>query len=245
MKKYKNIIIGLNNKIAKNVFFGSNIKIGNNNIIYPGVKIYENTHIGNNNIILSGNILGEFPVHASCEFNNLKKNGLIIGNNNFLHINNIISSGYEFNTFIGNNNKILSDNQISHDVIINNYITLYPKVFIGGYCKLLNYSGIGASSSIHQNLIIGQYSFIGMNNSITKNVFPYFINLNNKIHRLNKKKIEENLNYEEVSQYDSKLKELSLLENKDQITNYINNNFQNNQNIKNILNEYYKNVFLV
>ncbi len=211
MNKFTNITIGINNKIAKNVLFGSNIKIGNNNIIYPGVKIYENTQIGDNNIILSGNILGEFPVQASCEFNNLKKNGLIIGNNNFLHINNIIFSGFKDKTIIGNNNKLLGESHFGHDAELQNSITIYPRVIIAGYTKLLNYCGIGISSSIHQNLIIGQYSFIGMNNTITKNVFPYYINLNNKIHRLNKKKIEETLNYNDLSQYDLQLKELSLL----------------------------------
>ena len=242
MNKFKNILLGINNKIANNVFFGSNIKIGNNNIIYPGVKIYENTQIGDNNIILSGNILGEFPIQASCDFNNLKKNGLIIGNNNFLHINNVLFSGFQNKTIIGNYNKLLGESHFGHDVELKNNVTIYPRVIIAGHTKLLDYSGIGISSSIHQNLTIGQYSFIGMNNTITKDVFPYFINLNNKIHRLNKKKIEETLNYDEIQKNENLLKELSLINDKEKALNFINQNFSNNNEIKNTLLEYFNSI---
>ena len=68
-------------------------------------------------------------------------------------------------------------------------------------------------SVIHQKIVVGQYSMIGANSTITKHVFPYYININNKLHRLNEKKIPK-----DVKKYDNILKELNnsyLLKNYD------------------------------
>ena len=164
--------------------------------------IYENTIIGDNNIILENNILGCLPVEANIEYNKMKCNGLIIGNNNFFHISNKISSGFYHKTIIKNNNKFLSDVYISHDNIIHNNITFYPRVFSAGLVKYFNYSNIGACACIHQHCKIGSYSMIGMNSTITKNVMPFFICINNKYTRLNKHVIPKNLN---IDKYNTKL----------------------------------------
>jgi UDP-N-acetylglucosamine acyltransferase len=237
--------LGFGNKIAKGVLLGKNIKIGNNNIIYPDVKIYDNTTIGNNNIILSGNILGEYPIHSKGEYKDLKRVGLTIGDNNFFHINNLVFSGFKNQTIIGNNNKILAEVHIGHDAIINNYITLFTQTTIGGHTILLDYSGLGMASKIHQNLIIGQYSFVGMNNTITKNVFPFFINLNNQLHRFNNKRIEEinKINIQNLIDLEQDLRDLNKEQSLEEIKLYIQSNFKDNSLIRKILIEYYSNIF--
>jgi acyl-[acyl carrier protein]--UDP-N-acetylglucosamine O-acyltransferase len=67
-------------------------------------------------------------------------------------------------------------------------------------------------ATIQQKCVIGQYSMVGGNNMITKNVFPYFVNIQSKIHRLNKLKTPDIVNDNEnnlrkISQefYDNKL----------------------------------------
>lgn len=95
---------------------------------------------------------------------------------------------------IQNNNKILGECHIGHDSQIYNNVTIYPRVVTGGYSEYLNNSNIGMCSVIHQRRIVGQYSMIGANNTVTKDIFPYYININNKIHRLNKIKIPEFIN---------------------------------------------------
>ena len=45
---------------------------------------------------------------------------------------------------------------------------------------------------------------IGSNSTITKHVFPYYININNKLHKLNERKINE-----DVKKYDNILKEIN------------------------------------
>ena len=189
--------IGNNNVIGSNVVIKDNVIIGNNNFIGDNTIIYENTVIGDDNNIYNNNIIGEFPVHAGDSFIKYDLGickGVQIGNTNILHVRNIISTGIENKTIIGNNNKILSECMISHDVKINNNVTLYPRVSLGGYCILLDKSNIGMCAVLHQKTIVGQYSMIGANNTITKHVFPYFITINNKLHRLNKKKLPDYIN---------------------------------------------------
>lgn len=205
--------IGKNNFISKHAVIHDNVTIGNNNKIHEGVIIYPNTIIGDNNNIFPRNVLGEFPVTSDDKYNNYKykTKGLIIGNNNLFHVNNIIFSGIDNNTFIGNNNKFLAEIHIGHDVQIFDNVTFYARSIAAGYSIYLNYSNIGMFASINQKIVVGQYSMIGANNTITKHVFPYYININNKIHRLNEKKIPNN-----VKLYDNVLKEINMnLINKD------------------------------
>jgi acyl-[acyl carrier protein]--UDP-N-acetylglucosamine O-acyltransferase len=184
--------IGKNNIISKSCIIHENVSIGNDNFIGDNVIIYPNTVIGDNNNIFPGNIIGEVPVSSNenfIKYNLNKCKGVIIGNNNLLHVNNLIFSGIDNKTFIGEHNKLLAENHISHDAYITTNVTLYPRVICGGYVIFLDYSNVGMDAVIHQRKVVGHYSMIGANNMVSKNVFPYFININGKLNRLNEMKI--------------------------------------------------------
>jgi acyl-[acyl carrier protein]--UDP-N-acetylglucosamine O-acyltransferase len=215
LQVFKNVKIGKNNFISPKAIIHDNVTIGDNNNIHDDVIIYTNTLIGNNNNIFPRNIIGEFPISSHDKYKkydfNLTK-GVEIGNNNLFHVSNIIFSGIDNKTFIGNNNKFLAENSIAHDVNVFNNVTFYHRICTGGYSIYLDYSNIGMESVINQRTIVGQYSMIGANSTITKNVFPYYININNKLHRLNEKKTPEY-----VKQYDDILQEIN--------NNYIKKNY--------------------
>jgi len=198
---HDNVIIGNNNNIYDNVVIHQNTEIGNNNNIHDNVIILQNTEIGNNNNIFKGNIIGEFPVNTDEKFKNYdlsKSKGVKIGNNNLFHINNIIFGGINNKTQIGNNNKFLSENHINHDVIIKNNVTFYIRVVIAGFSICLDYCNIGSCAFIQQKTVIGQYTMIGAQSALTKNAFPYFVNINNKITRLNHIKISKIISENEI-----------------------------------------------
>jgi UDP-N-acetylglucosamine acyltransferase len=194
------------NFFSKNIKIFPNVTIGKNNKFFDGCVIYPNTIIGNNNVFLNNNILGEHPVHANeVTFKNKKFQGLQIGNNNFFHVNNIICTGHEGVTKIGNNNKFLSECHVSHDCLIEDHVHIYPRVFLGGYVKMLSYSGAGAGTFVHQKKVIGSFAFTSMNSAIVKHSFPFFININNEYSRLNLGRIQTVypdliLNEEEIRQ---------------------------------------------
>ena len=80
---------------------------------------------------------------------------------------------------------------MGHDVEIFKNVHIYPRVLLSGYVKVLPYAGIGVCSSIHQKKTIGDYSFIGMNSTITKNIFPFYKYINHRYIGLNEIRIPE------------------------------------------------------
>ena len=215
----KNIIIGENNVFEEGVIFHPNIIIGNGNTFKRGTVIYKNTVIGNDNVFMEENTLGSLVVEANKEYEEIKdsRNGLVIGNGNTFHIKNIISSGYYEKTIIGNYNKILSDVYISHDNVIGDYCVFYPRVFSAGLVTFFEGASIGAGVCIHQKQKIGAYSMIGMNSTITKNVKPYSVVINNKFSRINTAKLD--VSFERA--FPQKGEGMTTLQKyKDQITMY-------------------------
>jgi acyl-[acyl carrier protein]--UDP-N-acetylglucosamine O-acyltransferase len=201
LQSFRNLKIGKNNVISKLAIIYDNVTIGDNNFIGDNVIIYPNTKIGNYNNIFNGNIIGEYPVSSDDKYKTYNLNickGVEIGNNNLLHIKNLIFSGIDNKTYIGNNNKLLAENHVGHDSYVTNNVTFYPRVIQGGYSIYLDNSNIGMNTTIQQKCVVGQYSMVGGNNMITKNVFPYFINIANKIHRINKNKTSSIVNDNEI-----------------------------------------------
>jgi sugar O-acyltransferase (sialic acid O-acetyltransferase NeuD family) len=59
---------------------------------------------------------------------------------------------------------------IGHDVIINDFCTVAPKVMLGGHVHLHDGVEVGASSSIRQQLTVGEGANIGMGSVVVKSV---------------------------------------------------------------------------
>lgn len=198
------IKIGSNNNIESSVIIHRNVKIGNNNKIYGNTIIHPNTEIGDNNIIYPGNVIGELPcssynINHDYDFSNPLLKGVKIGDNNVLYHENWIQSGLRCKTLIGNNNILYGSVKIGHDVVIKNHTNVYAESIFGGNSILMDNSTVGMRAAIIQNVVIGNYSMIGLNNTITKNVFPFFVNINNEIKRINTKKTSEDIvKYEQI-----------------------------------------------
>ena len=140
---------------------------------------------------------------------------------------------------LGNNNKLLAENHLRHNTIITDNVVLYPRCITGGLTKLLPFSTMGMNSLLQQNTVLGHFSMIGMGNISSHNIFPFFIYVNNKYLRFNKKKIPEYLN---IDKYEKDLLNI--------INELKNNNFDKNiilnnnlpENINKYLLEFYDNI---
>jgi len=192
-----NIEIGKNNYISPEVIIGNNVKIGENNKIYGNTILHSNTVIGNNNYIYPACIIGDVPSctnRKSYEYNPELFKGVSIGDNNYIHSLCYIQAGMYKKSVIKNNNKLLGLIGIGHDINIDNNVTIYPEVAIGGNVDIKNGANIGMRTVINQKIVIGQYSMLASNSTVIKHVFPYYININNAIHRLNTRKLPAYVN---------------------------------------------------
>jgi acyl-[acyl carrier protein]--UDP-N-acetylglucosamine O-acyltransferase len=202
--------IGRNNKISALAKIYPGVVIGDDNFIGDHVVLYPNVVIGDRNTIYNKNVIGEYPVMADDDYYSsydiTKHKGVVIGNDNFLHVDNVIFAGIKNPTYIGNRNRLLVGNHTGHDAYISEDVTSYPNVIHGGYSVYLRGCSIGMGASVHQERIVGQYSMVGGGNLVSKHVFPYFVNIGGKMTRLNIKKIPFELQPEVIA-YEQQLRD--------------------------------------
>ncbi|MDZ5000819.1 transferase, partial [Clostridium perfringens] len=112
-----------------------------------------------------------------CEEIGLKPATLIhpnveLGNFNEIGIGNIICAGnvITVNVKTGKYVTINLSCTIGHDVILKDYITVYPSVSISGNCDIGERVEIGTRTAIIQWLTIGKGSILGAGSVVVKNI---------------------------------------------------------------------------
>ena len=143
------------------------IKLENNNLVHPTAVInWKKLLIGKNNKIGPYVVIGNDAQHPRK-----KSYGKIkIGNNNTIneYCNIHLPTIRNKVTFIGNNNYFMNSTTIDHDCYIENNVTLSSNVILGGNVHIMNGAQLGIRTIVHQNKVIGSFSMIGMNSTITK-----------------------------------------------------------------------------
>ncbi len=89
-----------------------------------------------------------------------------LGIGNIICTNNILTT----NISIGNFNHVNLSCTIGHDVVFNNYVTVYPGVNISGNVEISDISEIGTGSKIIQGKHISSNVIIGAGSVIVKNI---------------------------------------------------------------------------
>jgi UDP-3-O-[3-hydroxymyristoyl] glucosamine N-acyltransferase len=169
----KNILIGENTLIDKNVKIGKDTEIGNNVIIKHGVHvgknckigsnvIIENALMGDNIIIKSGTLIGQ----TGFGFNFEKKKRI-----KFPHIGRvIIENDVLIGSFCTIDRGSLTDTVIGEFTSIDNQVQIAHNVKIGNFCMIAAQSGIAGSTVIGNNVQIGGQTGISGHLSIGNNV---------------------------------------------------------------------------
>lgn len=87
-------------------------------------------------------------------------------------IGNIICTGTILTTNIslGNFNHINLDCTVGHDVVLNDYITVYPSVNISGNVNIDDYSELGTGSKIIQGKTLAKSVVLGAGAVVVKNL---------------------------------------------------------------------------
>lgn len=128
------------------------IAIGNPTIRY---KIYE-----------------QLKENKNIKFPNIIAKDVRISNSNKLGIGNIIctQSILTVNITLGNFNHINLDCTVGHDVILHDFVTVYPSVNISGNVVVGNYSELGTGTKIIQGKSITENVIIGAGSVVIKDL---------------------------------------------------------------------------
>jgi len=172
-------IISNKTKIHPSVDVGPFCIIGDDVEIDEGTSVLSHaiikgpTKIGKNNTIYQFSSIGEDTPDKKFKGEDTK---LIIGDDNVfregvtVHRGTIQDKGV---TKIGNGNLLMAYTHIAHDCLVGDNNIFANNAGIAGHVNVGNYVVIGGYSAVHQFCSLGDYSFAGMNTSITMDVPAY------------------------------------------------------------------------
>lgn len=126
--------------------------------------------IGNPNI--RKKIISKLEHKKNLKFPNIIAKDVRIAKSIQLGIGNIICSGSILTTHIilGNFNIINLSCTVGHDVILHDYITIYPSVNVSGNVEIDNCCELGTGTKIIQGKTITSHVIIGAGSVIVKNL---------------------------------------------------------------------------
>ncbi len=158
------------NDIHESAYISPNAKLGKNNIIGPYCVVHSGVELGEGNVFTAHCSVGSPAEHRDYffEFGQVK-----IGNDNMVREFTTINGGTKRATVMGNNCTMLRGSHLSHDSVLEDGVTLSCNVLVGGESYIMRGANIGLGAVMHQRSIIGSYSMIGMNSTITKTAFVH------------------------------------------------------------------------
>lgn len=156
----------LNNEIHPTAFIHDDAKIGKGNQIGPFCIIGPNVIIGDRNR-LEGHVSCGTPAEHKDFFH--KSGPVKIGDDNIIREFVTINGGTKYTTIMGNHCIMLRGSHLSHDSVLEDFVTVSCDVMIGGESYIMEGANLGMGSVIHQRQVIGSYAMVGMGSVITKN----------------------------------------------------------------------------
>jgi UDP-N-acetylglucosamine acyltransferase len=240
---HETAIINPKAKIGKNVqigpysVIGPNVEIGDNTIIQSHVNISGNTKIGRENKI--------YPFVSFNDPQDLKYKGestnLIIGDNNkireYVTINpGTVGGGGK--TIIGNNCLFMIASHIAHDCQVGNNVIIANNVPLGGHVIIEDNVIIGGNSAVQQFTRIGKMAMIGGMTGVLHDVIPYGLSTGNRnslrglnLIGLRRAKFEN----KDIIGLSEAYKEIFSTKDLTENISKLNNSYQDNQLIKNVI----------
>ena len=235
----KKAIIGKNVKIGPYCNIGDLVELEDDVELISNVHIEGNTKIGKGTKIFPFACLGTAP--QDLKYNN-EPNSLLIGEKNIIREHVTINPGTEGGggkTTIGNNCLFMISSHVAHDCKVGNNVILANNVPLGGHVTIEDSVVIGGNSAVQQFTRIGRLAMIGGMTGVLKDVIPFGLSVGNRNHLqglnligLRRKKYEN----KEIMGLDKAYKAIFSSKNLHENLNKINDEFKNNQLVKEVVN---------
>ena len=130
------------------------------------------TTIGKNSHLYPGAVAGTDPQDLKFEG---ETTTLIVGENTIIREYCTLNRGTVANgaTMVGNNCAILAYGHVAHDCVIGDNVVISNNLALAGHVTVGNNAGIAGMTGVVQFCRIGEYSFVGAQSLVTKDVVPY------------------------------------------------------------------------
>ena len=153
---------------------GADVEIGDDCSFLSHAVVKGPTIIEEGNIFYQFSTIGEDTPDKKYKG---EKTKLLIGKKNIFREGVTVHRGTtqdKNETIIGNENLFMAYTHVAHDCIVGDKNVFANNAGIAGHVVVGNNITIGALTTIHQFCKIGDFSFVGMNTSITMDV-PAFV----------------------------------------------------------------------
>lgn len=154
------------NVIHPTAIIGKGVTMGEANIIGPYCVISGETTIGNGNRFRAFCVIGTPAEHK--DYLSKPWGNVTIGDGNHFSEHVTVHAGTNYGTKIGNNCLFLTKAQIGHDCEIFDDVTISCLSVVGGHAVVMQGANLGLGTMVHQWQVIGAYSMLGMNSTVTK-----------------------------------------------------------------------------
>ena len=235
----KEAIIGKNVKIGPFCNISDLVRLEDNVELISNIHIEGNTRIGKGTKIFPFASIGTSP--QDLKYNN-EPNNLIIGENNTIREYVTINPGTEGGggqTIIGNNCLFMISSHVAHDCKVGNNVIIANNVPLGGHVTIEDSVVIGGNSAVQQFTRIGRLAMIGGMTGVLKDVIPFGLSVGNRnyLQGLNLIGLRRN-NYEnkKIMDLDKAYKAIFSSKNLHENLDKINNEFKENELIKEVVN---------
>ena len=174
----------MSNFVHPTSIIDGSVVLGDNNYIGPFCRISGPVTMGDNNYLDSYVSIGSppqddmFGIKEHIEFIeglnlfSLTSPEIEIGSGNVFREFVTVHKPTISSTKIGNDCYFMTQSHVPHDAIIQDRVKIANSNQIGGFTIIQSDAYLGLSAAVLQFSVIGEFSMIGMNSTISKNIFP-------------------------------------------------------------------------
>ena len=238
-------VISKKAKLGKNIKIGPFCNVGDQVELEDNIELISNVHIEGNTKIGQGTKIFPFASIGTApqdlKYNN-EPNSLLIGKNNTIREYVTINPGTEGGggkTIIGNNCLFMISSHVAHDCKVGNNVIIANNVPLGGHVTIEDSVVIGGNSAVQQFTRIGRLAMIGGMTGVLRDVIPFGLSVGNRNHLqgLNLIGLRRN-NYEnkKIMDLDKAYKAIFSSKNLHENLDKINNEFKENELVKEVVN---------
>ena len=153
------------------------VRLGEQNVIEAGAVIIGPIRIGDGNFFGINCVVGA-PAQDELVADDLRhagdpqmSDGLVrIGDRNVLREFVTVHRGLTGETVMGDDNYLMAYSHVEHDCTVRDRVKFASNVHTAGYCWIGSGAYLGLSSSLHQFIVVGGHSMVGMGSVVTRSV---------------------------------------------------------------------------